>query len=401
MKSYRFALAPCLATIFSFSAAAQSPDLDALFRRALDNSPSIQSTIASNQAQNLEMARENLLEDPEVELQHEWGNKEAEGNKWNISVTQSFDWPGLYKARNDARKAQRKAADLQLSSQRLEMLLELKLNALKIVKVRRDLKAQEEIVAHYKGLVAMNSVALQQGDITVLDLSKIRLASIEATRALDKLRIELRQAQGELLSACGDERTANEIISLLTDYPAEQLPSETEYENYLRNSYPEILANNALAEMERQNVRVAHRSALPGFTLGYMYENEQVGAYNGLIAGMTIPLWSTRHQANIARLQQEALAYDNQALLIRLTDEMRSERRNALSLLNIVEEYHAVLESTDYEDLLKKSLTGGQISVREYIEEIDFYLEARQKLNEAKYELACSFARLNWHSLLN
>lgn len=52
---------------------------------------------------------EKILEAPEVEFSRVWNTESGGENKWSLSVSQSFDWPGVYAARREATRSSRSA----------------------------------------------------------------------------------------------------------------------------------------------------------------------------------------------------------------------------------------------------------------------------------------------------
>ncbi|MDE7155543.1 MAG: hypothetical protein K2N79_04575, partial [Muribaculaceae bacterium] len=76
---------------------AQSQSFDAVVSQMLVYNPAIKELNHGAEAEIQEMKAENILEGPELEGFHKWGN--SGDRKYGAGISQGFDWPGLYSAR--------------------------------------------------------------------------------------------------------------------------------------------------------------------------------------------------------------------------------------------------------------------------------------------------------------
>ena len=145
-KRYIFVLLSA-AFVAQAVSAGYGEDYDAAIDSIVSNNRALAARRAALEGDRLSLAAENNLSDPEVEFEHQWGQGHI-GNKWSVSVSQSFDWPGLYKRRAEVARSgadafrllyEAEAADLRLrvamalndyvaSCQRLSLANEVKNN---------------------------------------------------------------------------------------------------------------------------------------------------------------------------------------------------------------------------------------------------------------------------------
>ena len=64
------------------------------------NNPELKAGAQIVLSQKAEVSSQNTLEDPNFEFEHLWGADNAKDRKYDISVSQSFDFPSLYVQRN-------------------------------------------------------------------------------------------------------------------------------------------------------------------------------------------------------------------------------------------------------------------------------------------------------------
>ncbi len=81
----------------------------------LASDPSVRAERARLAGEIEQLRSANSLEGPEIGFGYKWG---SEINKWDLSVSQSFDWPGVYGARRKAARYRRYALDESLKAYR-------------------------------------------------------------------------------------------------------------------------------------------------------------------------------------------------------------------------------------------------------------------------------------------
>lgn len=86
------------------------------------NNPELKAGAQIVLSQKAEVSSQNTLEDPNFEFEHLWGADNAKDRKYDISVSQSFDFPSLYVQRNKIGNLKRTLYDGQQAVLRTQIL---------------------------------------------------------------------------------------------------------------------------------------------------------------------------------------------------------------------------------------------------------------------------------------
>jgi outer membrane protein, heavy metal efflux system len=150
-------------------------------------------------------------------------------------------------------------------------------------------------------------------------------------------------------------------------YPAAPaLPSFAEYEAAMEAADPALKQLMTETQVSEQQTRAYKASGLPQFEVGYRYQGILGAQFNGVHAGLTVPLWSNRNK--VKQQQQWTTAYGL------LTEQHRLEHYyeaqhlydRTVELRAIAADFSERLNATQNESLLEKSFNAGQLTVLEY-----------------------------------
>lgn len=333
---------------------------------------------------------ENVLPDPDVDFDYKWGRREA-GDRWGVSVTQSFDWPGLYRARRNALSERTMAMENAHSAVVADLRLETKQMLIDIVLTRQQLELLYEIKHNLDSLGRSLDKAYAGGEATVImmrkfkhELYNVRTRIDDAESNLDALRLAIIAKNG-----------GNYIdLGAIRDYPAEKLLAESDYLDMLEQHDSRLASLRELEMAAEGNLKVEKMKRLPGFKLGYVHEKEGDEHFNGLTAGINLPLWSRKNALASAKENLFAAQDDNRAYKLQQTSAVMTDYALAKKLNARSEEYAAIF-GNDYTRLLQKSFFGGQMTVFEYLNEINWYMESKLDYLSLKHQQAQTMARLN------
>lgn len=329
------------------------------------------------------------LNDPEVEFEHLWGPDD--NKKWNIGVSQSFDWPGAYGKRTRAAESRRQAWTYRYAAEELSLRTSAKEAFAMGVYARRRLDLLQRVYENMDSLRNYITTGYRDGQLTILDVKKIQLELYGLRARIADVSQESMQAGAEL-AALND---GNALDADFGAYPAEPMYDLSRYLEYASSANPDVTAAEATAKSARLEADAVAASRMPGFAVGYRHAFEEEQHFNGFAIGVSLPVYSRSRAVKAAKLRATASGFDaaeasaSARSAVTAAYSVAEKRRNALSELNDV-----TLDES-YPRLLLMAYKGGQINVITYIQELNYYLSARETRLDAEYKLRLALITLN------
>ena len=383
--------------IFFCSLSANSFTIDSILDSIASNNLELKSGMATLQNYTSEVKSSNNLGDTEVGFGYMNGDN-ISGQKYEVSVSQGFDWPGLYIARSKANDAKIKAAEYEYQSKKLDILLQAKLLCINIISTNQKINIQTNVYNNIKQLYDEYYKGYNHGEISILDINKLKIELLNVKQNLDKIHVEKQKLIEELISLNNNQGLTN--IESLSHYPAQELSDFNTYESQAKTLSPQYSLYAKLSQSSQKEVSVAKMGWLPKFSIGYKYANELGDKFNGVSVGLSMPLFSNINKVNKAKYEQLSINYEQQNYLTQEISNIKNNYAKVVYLKEQIHSYNSVLSDSSNTEMLKKALEGGQISLLNYLLELRYFLEAQQTLLNLEYEYNTILAELNKYSLL-
>lgn len=332
-----------------------------------------------------------LPDNPEVEFHYLWGNDSDEGNRIDWSVSQSFDFPTAYYHKKKLSDEQNSQVDLQYSIERKDVLLEAK-------KLYLDLVCQTKLIEQYqvqfdqlKQLADYYQSRYEKGDINIIELNKAKVNRINAEKSLSSAKIERDFLVNELKRMNGGK----ELIIESLEYPIQSIPSTLEEcLETIKKKDLSLLSLNSNIDLNHRSKKLQKALNLPKISAGYMKEGGPMEQYHGFVVGVSVPLWENKNtikQINAQTQASEALYKDADQ---RLKNETETQYTRIIHLSEMLKMYRESMPGEQTNELLKKSLEYGQISLIDYLQELEIFYEVKTNLLETEHELQTALAEL-------
>lgn len=376
-------------TVCSVSAS----DFDKVLNTVVSNNMALKYADAENQAAIASLKSENTLDAPEIGFESLWGAKGI-GDKRNFSISQGFDWPGVYTARREAIRKSQAAMQYLQESAMIEARQEVRLLLIDIIYAKQRIAATEKICDGLSSLQKTFRKAVDEGNETKLDYNKSVIEKIAAERELKTLRGEYAAMLASLRAMNGGKDVEDLVASVGNVYPEVDLASLRPDVENIRAKDPAIAAMKADAEVQKSLLKVEKRSLLPGFTLGYSHEWEMGDRFNGFSVAVSLPFITGNKKVKASRLQVRASEMQQEMELIRLSAAMSGDYEKALQYRELLDQYEDIMNDNSDFELLKKAFDGGQINFLTYMQELNYFLAARRDFLETLYNYNCALARL-------
>ncbi len=371
--------------LVALSAGAVSP-FQPIIASVIDSSASLKAG-ESAIAASLEAAKaENTLDGPEVEFEHLWASGSSD-KKWNVGVTQEFSFPGLYRARSKASETEAEASRLVLLGVKADKALAAKLLIIDMIDARMRLKYHEDVRANLDRIAALVQKSYDLGEATVLDLRKTRLALIDSDRTLTGIRADMASLRASL-EGLGASLPDDDAI--FGDYPFQNCSQPSRETDALLYAIHDA---ESVAAIEKS--KVVKLEAWPTFAVGYRHAFEENRHFNGLSVALRLPSFSQGKRRRAAKLEAEALSFETSARILEETSENMGLYSAATELAEGMEEYRSLSGDNSYLDLLAKAYDGGELTVIDYLNEINLFTSARLNFLDLQYRYNLTLARLN------
>ena len=354
------------------------------------NNRELQANAQLIASQKLEARTANNLPNPTLSYAHLWGAKEKK-TIGELVVAQSFDFPSLYATRNKLNRLKAGAYDSQADVFRQEKLLQAKELCLDIIMLRQQKSLLEERLRNAEELAGMYAKRLQTGDANAIETNKINLellnirteTSLNETALRNKLQ-ELNVLNGNLPVVFEENQYA--AVPFPADF--QSLKSEVIAPDRTLTA----LAGESL--VARKQIAVSRSQWLPKLELGYRRNTETGTPFNGLVVGFSFPIFENRNQVKIAKAQALGTDLQKENATLQVASELTQLYEEAKTLHDSMEAYSKTFRSQQDLALLKKALTGGEISMIEYFVEVSVIYQSHQNYLQLENQYQKAMARI-------
>lgn len=346
------------------------------------SNPEVRAAYATVYADGLTLDVSNNLPDPEIEGELLFPERGGE-KRWSVGVSQGFEWPGVYTARRRANRAAGAAAEATAEVLRSSLRAEA-LSALADYRnARANLNILETIAHDNDSLLRLTGRLAATGNTGRLDLNKLRIERERIGARVADWSDRLLQARGALEAIAG-----RDISQVLARFESADIRLEAPAP---LDVWIAAARGSAAARLAGKAEQAA---GLPGFNIGYAHAFEEGNHFDGVSLGVSIPLFSGRGSKKRADAATAAARLDKEAVDDRLETEVRTAYESAAAAYRKIAPMREAVENSDNAALLKKALAGGQINLITYIQETNYFLEARAELLDLEYRYAKALATL-------
>lgn len=322
--------------------------------------------------------------DPEVEGDYMVAPA-GEDNRWGFGVSYGIEWPGAYGARRNMGKAMREAntaeADASILEKEIEILGELE--AYLYAEMR--LGVMNGVLATSDSIRAIAEKSLKGGEMSRLDLSKIKLEQSRVQSIIAGIEAERIATEGNLKTLNGGQSCMALLETIDRQWDIHELVSLDTYLANARNN-PALMKVMKDFDVAEKNVSVAKAERLPGFTVGYAHEFEDGMHFNGANLGISIPIFASRNKVKAAEAAKAAAEYQMTVSTDQLESEITSLFEEIEALDKALETPMKVFRDTDYSTLLLKAYQGGELSLADYLSELSWFYEAHLEYMDLQYQ---------------
>ncbi len=329
------------------------------------------------------------LANPEVEVGYLWGSPSGEGNRQDLNVNQSFDFPTAYGYRSQVVKGRNVQADLIYQQQAKEILQQARVFCVELVYQTKRYAELSERVKLAKELSEAYQTRFDKGDINIIEYNKTKLNLLNAEKAMQITEVEIATLRAELQRLNGGEP----MLDLLGNYSSYSLPlSFDQWFNEAKMNNPALESAMKEVDLSRKQEKLTKALNLPKITAGYMSERLLGTTHQGVTLGVSIPLWEGKNTVKHQKAQTVALEMQQKDSELQFYNTLKNQYNRAGTLFGLLHDYEEILSTSNNRTLLKKAFEKGQLSLINYLLELSVYYETIDQYmeKEKEYQLALS-----------
>lgn len=148
-------------------------------------------------------------------------------------------------------------------------------------------------------------------------------------------------------------------------------------------------------EIGKQQVKLRRALSLPKLSAGYASKRILGEKLQGIVIGISIPLWENRNTIKQTRAEVIPSASALEDNKTQFHNRLQSLFNKSAALRDTAQKYRDALSAYGNEPLLRKALDGGEISLLDYLPEAEFYDDAFNSMPEVEHNYALAVGGIN------
>lgn len=330
------------------------------------------------------------MANPEVEFGYLWGSPSGEGNRVDLNVTQSFDFPTAYRYKTQLSDGKNQQVDMIYDQQKVEILQQARLICVELVYQTKMNKILSDRLKQARELSDAYQKSFDQRNIDVLERNKTKLNLLNAEKALQINEVDLNLSKSELQRLNGglDVGEFNRYSDFT--FPLNFI----EWFAIVKANNPSLRVAEQDVALSRKQEQLTRALNLPKITAGYASERVSGTTFQGVSVGVSIPLWEGKNTVKHQKAQTVALQMQHEDSELQFRNTLKNQYDKAKKLSLLLKEYEDALSVTSSQDLLKMALDKGQLSLINYLLELSVYYETVDKYLETERDYQLAVAEL-------
>lgn len=324
------------------------------------------------------------MKNPDVEFHYLWGNPTSIGNRTDLYISQSFDFPTAYGWKNRIAGSLDSQLELFYERERKGLMLKVRLLLVNIISTNALQQQYERRLDAAGKLAAASKTKLDRGEGTILEFNKSQLYLLGLVREAGNNTINREALLTELAAFNGG--IALELKDTSFIYTPVPVSFEAWYQT-VSAQIPELGLLRSEVEISLQQERLNLAMSLPKLSAGYMGEMNSAVQLQGITAGISVPLWENSNRVKFARARTLALQELESDRRLQIANELRMLHTKATRLQQSVNDYRNNIRLYNSTALLDKALEKGEINLFNYLLELSAYHECIDQLIRSEREL--------------
>ncbi len=325
--------------------------------------------------------------DPEIGINYLRPQPRISDRRLDFSISQEFEFPTIYISKQRLANAQSLQVDQTLAVQRAELMqeaLELYIQWNYHVYYGEFLEEQLRLA---EGLQSASERRFNLGETNILERNKARLQTISIRKEWELNKIEGAYFKDRTIALLGGGNSVELPMMDKNFSPLEHLqPVPSERGNVLLTALDQ---ERIISGHERSLAASAH---LPTMSVGFMREQDIEVDFRGLTFGVSIPIWQPKNRLKHAKLKEIAVQKEFEATSQQIVNEENALYKKLRALAATIDELRKMVEKSVNLDLAAKSYELQNISITDYLLEMNMYRELTEQMLQAELEFLKTLA---------
>lgn len=365
---------------------------DDILRQIEQNNTTLAALRKKTDAERLGHKTDIYLPGPEADFNYLQVSPEDAGPRKDFSVRQSFDFPSAYVYRSRISDLKNDQAELEYLDHKTDVFFRVRLVLADLVYLNSLSRIISERCESIGKILEQYEMKYDAGEIGIMDLNKAVLNLLTIQGELESNNIEIAYLLNELAGYNG----GHEIP--FTDTVLLWHPADTDFESWFAETQKNNTALQWLVKeiaVGEARVRLSRSMNLPRLEAGYMSEKTSGEQFRGLVMGLSLPLWENRNKTSYEKASVLASREIEKDYRFQFHNQMKALHEKIISLQGSIDTFRSGLKLADNRGFLLKALTGGEISLTDYLIGYGIYYDSFRKLNEMEREKNRAVAELS------
>ena len=391
MRRYLIATAVAL----SACSAALADTIGDVLKQIAANNLTLQSAAHDTRADVLDVKATNTLGGPSVEYSPFFTKGYSGVAESELVVSQEIDFPTKYAARSKQAQMQQAVGEKQIAKQRRDILLQAQLVCLDLIRVNQTLAMLRERLANSDTLLLMYEKRMEAGDANALELNKVKLDCMEVQTLVSEAQNERMLLLQQLAELNGGKPVTIDDVEIPKFQPIADFES---YKALALASDADIQMAETMLQSADMNVKMQKREWLPDISFGYRRNTEQKEAVNGVLVGVSFPLYSNSKNIRAAKERRRSAQLQVEQARSTAESQLRSGYQQLVGLQQVLDHSDVKMMQESIE-LFAKALQQGEINALEYYTEVNSIYEKLQRHIDVHTQSAKLLAALHKNEL--
>ena len=305
-----------------------------------------------------------------------------------LEISQEFNFPTAYYYRAKLRRLTDKEQDDYLAFQRFELNKAVRLSLIELAFLNKKLSYLEKRVALAKKVVQSRERSYQQGQLSIVALSKVKTDLMRKKAQLELLR-QPRERLIQTLKLWGQYDDDTNLRRLR--YPRVRDHYPIKYADWQVNKHPKLRYLNAVSKKSDAAISLQKAENWPDFAIGYRQAYEDEERFDGYRAAISIPFRENAYKVDAKEKQARVIAAQVTLEPLLLESDISLLVSQFNRLYNTMREFERTINTLNDARSLNNAYEIGQLSATDYFYELNFYYDAIDDFLEMEKHVQLTF----------